>query len=120
MQFFSKGNFALKNPEKNGERKKHIETLTKIIYTSLAVVALAIGTLGANPAVGDLYEADNFGGTIFKFAAGGTQSTFASALSRPIGFALDAAASETHMSHWLRQIFLVVFACGSEIERFRP
>jgi sugar lactone lactonase YvrE len=89
--------------ENNDERKKHMKTVTKFIYPTsaaflpislvFAVVALAMGALTANAAPGDLYEADDFSGTIFKFTPSGTQSTFASGLSRPVGLAFDSGGN---------------------------
>jgi DNA-binding beta-propeller fold protein YncE len=67
----------------------------KIIYAAFAVVILAIGTVTANGASGDLFASvngtgGNGGGFIYKYTPNGVQSTFASGLSRPRGLAFDS------------------------------
>src|SRR5205807_10040380 len=95
--------FALQIPEKDGERRKQMKTITKFTHAIfaalvpipllLAFVALAIGASTANGAPGDLFEADYLSGTIYKFTPDGTQSTFASGLSGPFGLAFDRAGN---------------------------
>jgi len=71
-----------------------MKTITKLIYTTFAVVILPIGAVTANGALNDLFasingSADNGGGFIYQYTPGGVQSTFASGLSRPRGIAFD-------------------------------
>ena len=60
---------------------------------SLALIAMALTTAWLPHSVestpGDLYETDLASGTVFKFAPDGTQSSFASGLSAPVGVAFD-------------------------------
>jgi hypothetical protein len=87
-------NFAPRISEKNDERKKHMKTVTNIIYSAFAVVILAIGAVTANGAVNDLFASVNGsgfngGGFIYQYTSTGVQSIFASGLSRPRGVAFD-------------------------------
>ncbi len=67
--------------------------MRKNINRSLVVIAIALTTplfsINTYGAPGDLYETDLTSGTVFKFAADGTQSTFVSGLMTPIGIAFD-------------------------------
>jgi len=67
-----------------------MKTITKLIYTALTIVILAIATVTANAAVGDLYVSSqgsggNGGGLVYEYTPTGQQSTFASGLPRPRG-----------------------------------
>ena len=85
------------------EEHKHMKTMTKFIYATfaafvpiplvLAFVALAIGASTANAAPGDLFEADYYSNTIYKFVPDGTRSTFATGLNYPLGLAFDGAGN---------------------------
>jgi sugar lactone lactonase YvrE len=70
-----------------------MKTITKLIYASVAIVSLAVGTVTANGAVNDLFASingfGNGGGFIYEYTPGGVQSIFASGLSRPRGVAFD-------------------------------
>ncbi len=56
----------------------------------IAIVwSAALLPLSLLSAPGDLYESDLASGTIFRFAADGTQSSFASGLTAPVGLAFD-------------------------------
>src|SRR5215211_5030347 len=68
-----------------------MKTITKFTYVRVALVALAIGTLTAKAAPGDLFASVGGGGAIYKFAPDGTQSTFATGLNGPVGLAFDSA-----------------------------
>ena len=70
-----------------------MKTITKNIYLALTLFALATGTLTANAAPGDLFEADaGSPPTINKFTPDGTRSTFATGLN-PRGLAFDSAGN---------------------------
>jgi len=80
------------------ERKKHMKTITKLIYLAFAVVTLAIGAATTNGALNDLFASINSDGTngngsIYEYTPDGVQSIFASALSRPRGVAFDHFAN---------------------------
>jgi len=72
-----------------------MKTITKLIYSTLAGVSLAIGPLTANANPGDIFVSDlappNNDGVIYKFTPDGTQSIFATGLEHPSGLALDSA-----------------------------
>jgi DNA-binding beta-propeller fold protein YncE len=78
--------------------KKQMKTITRIIHAAFAVVILAIGTLTANGASGDLFASINGGpgnglGSIYQYTPTGVQTTFASGLSRPRGVAFDSVGN---------------------------
>src|SRR5438046_155262 len=58
---------------------------------TVAGLATALLPFSVLAAPGDLYEADNSSNTILKFAPDGTESTFASGLSGPVGLAFDSS-----------------------------
>jgi hypothetical protein len=70
-----------------------MKTITKLMYTTFAVLVLGIGAVTANGAVNDLFASingfGNGGGFIYQYNPGGVQSIFASGLSRPRGVAFD-------------------------------
>lgn len=71
-----------------------MKTITNLIYSTFAVVMLAIGAISANGAVNDLFASvngntNNGGGFIYESNRGGVQRIFASGLSRPRGLAFD-------------------------------
>ena len=71
-----------------------MKTITKLIYSTFAVVTLAIGAVTANGALNDLFasvngDTQNGGGFIYEYNPGGVQSIFASSLDRPRGVAFD-------------------------------
>jgi sugar lactone lactonase YvrE len=61
-----------------------------VTIASVAIVLLPIYAFAA-PQI--LFESDFQSGTIFKFTADGTKTTFASGLSGPVGLALDASGN---------------------------
>jgi sugar lactone lactonase YvrE len=61
-----------------------------VTIASVAIVLLPICVFAA-PQI--LFESDFQSGTIFKFTADGTKTTFASGLSGPVGLAFDAAGN---------------------------
>ena len=61
-----------------------------VTIASVAIVLLPICVFAA-PQI--LFESDFQSGTIFKFTADGTKTTFASGLSGPVGVAFDAAGN---------------------------
>ncbi len=70
--------------------------ITKIIYSALTVAILAMGTLTANGASGDLFASIDAGpgnGSIYQYTPTGVQTTFASGLSHPRGLAFDSAGN---------------------------
>jgi sugar lactone lactonase YvrE len=81
------------NVRKTNERKKHMKTITKLIYSTFAVVGLAVSTLPTNADPGDIFVGDYGNGTIYKFTADGARSTFATGLAGPVGLAFDAAGN---------------------------
>src|SRR5438552_17571427 len=68
---------------------KHLKTITNIIYAALALVALAIGTLTANAAPGDIYVTDQGAGIVYQFTPGGVGTIFANMGIPPLGLAFD-------------------------------
>ena len=68
-----------------------MKTITKLIYSTLAVVSLAISALTANADPGDIFVSDT--NVIYKFTPNGAQNTFATGLNDPIGLAFDAAGN---------------------------
>jgi DNA-binding beta-propeller fold protein YncE len=73
-----------------------MKRITRIIYAAFAVVALAMGTLTANAAPGDLFASIDGGpgnGSIYRYSPTGVQTTFASSLSHPRGLAFDSAGN---------------------------
>src|SRR5207249_2294855 len=97
QNFFNSGKIFSKlgpaNLGEEDERKKHMKTVTNIIFGAYAVVILAMGAVTANATPGDLYEADGGSGNIYKFTPSGTQSTFASGLGSVSGMAFDSAGN---------------------------
>ena len=78
--------------------KKHVKTITRLAYLSLAIAVLTIDTPTAEGELGDLYASltgtgENGGGFIYRYAPSGVQNTIASGLSRPHGVALDRFAN---------------------------
>jgi sugar lactone lactonase YvrE len=74
--------------------QKHMKTITKLAYISLAIAVLAIGAPTANGELGDLFASltgtgVNGGGFLYRYTSGGVQSTLASGVSRPHGLAFD-------------------------------
>lgn len=82
------------------KRNKYRKKITKFIYAAfaafvpnpllLAFVVAAIGASTANAAPGDLFVGDLGSGTIYKSAPDGTQRTFATGLTNPLGLAFDS------------------------------
>lgn len=70
--------------------KKHILLHSFLRLTTCAACLFATH-VGA--AEGDLLEADFGSGTILRFAANGTQTTFATGLTMPVGMAFDRAGN---------------------------
>ena len=70
-----------------------MKAITKLIYSAVAVVTLAIGALTANADPGDIFVSDVGNEVIYKFAPDGTRSTFASGLFTPEGLAFDSAGN---------------------------
>jgi len=71
-----------------------MKTITKLICATIALVGLALDAATANGAVGDLFVSINGtgfdgGGSIYRYAPSGQQSTFAVGLSRPRGVTFD-------------------------------
>src|SRR5205085_12076596 len=62
--------------------------VTNLVVTVIGLAA-ALVPVNSFAALGDLYEADFFSHTIFKFTPAGTKSTFASGLSLSEGLAFD-------------------------------
>ena len=74
--------------------KKHMKTILKLAYVSLAIAVLAIGAVTANGELGDLFASltgtgVNGGGFLYRYTSNGMQSTLASGVSRPNGLAFD-------------------------------
>jgi sugar lactone lactonase YvrE len=70
------------------KENKHMKTITKLIYTALAVVSLATGAVTAQGALNDLFvsingDGSNGAGLVYEYTPTGVQSLFASGLSRP-------------------------------------
>jgi sugar lactone lactonase YvrE len=63
------------------------------LFVTVASLAAALVPISVLAAPGDLYEADDASGTIFKFTPDGTKSTFASGLNGPFGLAFDASGN---------------------------
>ena len=74
-----------------------MKRITRITYPAFAVVILAMGTLTANGAPGDLFASINNDGNgvgfIYQYTPDGVQTTFASGLSLPRGLAFDSAGN---------------------------
>jgi sugar lactone lactonase YvrE len=71
-----------------------MKTITKLIYSAVAVASLSIGAVTANATLNDLFasvngDTQNGGGSIYEYNPGGVQSIFASSLDRPRGVAFD-------------------------------
>jgi DNA-binding beta-propeller fold protein YncE len=66
---------------------------------------------------GNLYEADNGSGKIYKFAPGGTRSTFASGLDHPRGLAFDSAGN-LFVSDWSGRGSIYEFTPGGACSTF--
>src|SRR5437870_12232919 len=62
-----------------------LATVTSVATVLLPICAFAVPQI--------LFESDFQSGTIFKFTADGTRTTFASGLSGPVGLALDASGN---------------------------
>src|SRR6266496_340996 len=70
-----------------------MKTVTKFIYAAFAVVFLALGTVTANGARGDLFASIDGTDSIYQYTPDGVQSTFASVPSFPRGVAFDHGAN---------------------------
>jgi Gluconolactonase len=78
-----------------------MKTITKFIYAAFAVVIVAMGTVTANGAVGDLFASiggrpnpsASPQGSINEYSSIGIESTFASPLTNPRGMAFDSAGN---------------------------
>ena len=73
--------------------KKHMKTITNVIYPTLTAVLLGISA-SANGALNDLFASiggngQNGGDFVYQYTPTGVQSIFASGLSRPGGVAFD-------------------------------
>src|SRR6266487_4417093 len=68
-------------------------TLSYLLATIAPSVATVLLPICAFAAPQILFESDFQSGTIFKFTADGTRTTFASGLSGPVGLALDASGN---------------------------
>jgi len=81
--------------KRNENKKNRMKTITKLTYSTVAVVNLAISALTANADPGDIFVSDpNHGpGVIYKFSPNGTRNTFATGLNNPIGLAFGAAGN---------------------------
>jgi DNA-binding beta-propeller fold protein YncE len=82
---------------KNDERRNKMR-LAKNILAGFAVAILAIATLTAHGAPGDLFASINGGpgngvGSIYTYTPNGVQMTFASGLTRPRGLAFDSVGN---------------------------
>src|ERR1041385_4076085 len=70
-----------------------IKTMKKLGPFRLLLGVTALGLLcvptNVHSAPGDLYVAEAFSGTIFKFTSDGTRSTFASGIYQPTALAFD-------------------------------
>jgi sugar lactone lactonase YvrE len=69
------------------------KTALRHLLVTVAGLAAALVPISVLALPGDLYETDSDSGTIFKFAPGGTRSTFASGLNLPYGLAFDASGN---------------------------
>jgi hypothetical protein len=79
-------NFGPEISDRNNERKKHMKTITKFIYSAFAVVILAIGALTASADPGDIFVSDVTSGVIHRLAPDGTEyPLFATGLVAPEG-----------------------------------
>jgi hypothetical protein len=70
-----------------------MKTITNIIYAAFAVVFLALSTVTANGARGDLFASIDGTDAIYQYTPDGVQSTFVSGLSFPRGVAFDQGAN---------------------------
>jgi len=71
-----------------------MKTISKLIYSALAIAILGIGAVTANATLNDLFASingsgDNGGGFIYQYTPSGVQGVFASGLSRPRGVKFD-------------------------------
>ena len=62
-----------------------------LVVAAVFILSIAPQPTFASP--GDLYESDNDSGNIYEFTPGGTRSTFASGLNRPVGLAFNSAGN---------------------------
>jgi sugar lactone lactonase YvrE len=63
------------------------------LWRSVPLFSVILFPVSAHAAAGDLFEADEGSGTIFKFTSGGTKTVFASGLNGPAGLAFDASGN---------------------------
>src|SRR5207248_11168242 len=88
----------------NDEKKKQVKTMTKLIYSTFAVVILAIAALTANADPGDIFVSDPTDGThgvIHRLAPDGTEyPLFATGLVTPEGLAFDSAGNNLFVADY--------------------
>ena len=77
---------------------------TTLSLSAAGLVALLV-PFGALAAPGDLFEADQFSGTIFQFTPAGTKTTFASGLIGPSGLAFDRSGNLFEADQFSNTIF---------------
>src|SRR5437867_411723 len=77
----------------------------KFIYIALALVAVALDTLRANAASGDLFASVD-GGFVYKYPPSGVQNTFAAGLNAARGVDFDSSGN----------LFVVTFFCDTSCQ----
>ena len=90
-QKFLQTSATCRNSSQNIHHVKN--TALRHLLVTVAGLAAALLPISVLAAPGDLYEADFFSHTIFKFSPAGTKSAFASGLSLPEDLAFDSSGN---------------------------